>query len=495
MQRFGPRTLTHLSPDIRRPAYDRSQLQIGMAHIGVGAFHRCHQAEYTDDMLEARFGPWGVAGINIRPPHLGEALADQDCLFTRTLRSGNTAGIRAIGCIQKILDVVEAETDAEAAIAVLAAPSIGTITLTLTEKGYCHIPATGSLDATNRDLVHDFTSPLQPRTAIGLLVAAFERRQHTNAGPVSVVSCDNLPANGELLARLLAEFAAQRPAKMRHWIAGNVSCPSTMVDRIVPATTPADIASVAERIGALDQATVVGEPFRQWVLTDTFAGPRPPWDLAGAEFVSDVGPYELTKMRLLNAAQSTFSHLGPFFGHTYSFEAAADPLLVRFVRQMLYNESAKTLPRLDAMPAGDYIETTFRRIGNTAIQHRCHQIGTDGSQKIIQRLLRPLRDLRAAGHPAPLLTLAISAWIAYVVAGSSVFGRRWAPVDPVAARLIAMADTCGGEIPELARQVLSLEPVFGSQPPEPEMLAQTTQHLTGLLSAEPRRYVEKVVAP
>jgi fructuronate reductase len=289
MQRLTTDAVRQLPAGIGRPGYDRGRLAIGLAHIGVGAFHRCHQADYTDDMLSRHFGPWGIVGVNIRPPRLSESLEPQDCLYTRTLRNGSDSETRLIGCIRRVIDV-DSAVAAEAAVAALAAPEVGTITLTLTEKGYCHTPATGTLDPAHVDIRHDHRMPSQPRTALELLARVFARRMALRSGPVTVVSCDNLPSNGRLLRRVLSDYLTDRPAPLQHWMRENVAFPCTMVDRIVPATAPEDLDWIAGRLGFEDRAAVVGEPFRQWVIEDSFAATRPPWAIAGAQLVAEPDP-------------------------------------------------------------------------------------------------------------------------------------------------------------------------------------------------------------
>ncbi len=235
MQRLASRTLANIPPAVRRPQYDRAALQIGMAHIGVGAFHRCHQAEYVDDMLEARFGPWGLVGINLFPPRLTDLLVPQDCLYSRTLRDGDHAETRVIGSIKHVIDVLDAES-AEAAVAALAAPEIKVATMTVTEKGYCLIPASGALDRENQALEADLGGAFPPRTLLGLLTRALERRRATGGAGLTLVSCDNIPSNGARLRKALIAFAGVRSPDLAPWIESRVAFPSTMVDRIVPAT-------------------------------------------------------------------------------------------------------------------------------------------------------------------------------------------------------------------------------------------------------------------
>ncbi|MDQ0391986.1 mannitol dehydrogenase family protein [Labrys monachus] len=491
MQRLTASTLHAVPADIRRPCYDRERLAVGMAHIGVGAFHRCHQADYTDDMLEARFGPWGVVGINLHPPRLAGPLGAQDGLYTRTLREGGRAETRVIGSIRRVIDAQDA-AGAEAAIAALASPAVRAVTMTVTEKGYCHVPASGALDWSNPQLCRDRDGAGVPGTVLGLLAAAFERRRAAGAPGLTVISCDNVPANGALLHAVLAAFLDVRSPPLAAWMEVHVAFPSTMVDRIAPAPTEADRAFAAERTGLIDEAAVVGEPFRQWVIDDRFIAERPPWDLAGAQFVADVTPYELIKMRVLNAAQSTLSHLGAILGHDFSFEAASDPLLSALTRRMLERETATTLPDVPGMAADAYIATSMARIANPAIRHRCHQIGTDGSQKIVQRLVNPLRERLAAGHAPGLLALAVASWLAYALCGARRFGARWVPDDPLAPRVVALGEEAGGDFEALARALLGIGAIFGTDLAASPACAAIARHLEGLLSVDPRSYLAGV---
>ena len=458
-----------------------------MAHVGIGAFHRCHQAEFSDDMLEAKFGPWGIVGVNMRAPRLADLLAPQDCLYSRTLRQDGRSETRIIGAVRCVIDV-EDKASAEAAIAALAAPSVQVATITVTEKGYCLTPSTGELDRGNSDLSADLQGAFPPRTLLGLLALALERRRLSGVAGLTLVSCDNIPANGVRLRTAVSEFAATRSSALARWIEERVAFPSTMVDRIVPATTTEDIENASAAIGARDEAAVVGEPFRQWVIEDKFAGDRPPWDLAGAQFVPDAKPYELIKMRVLNAAQSTLSHLGALVGHEFSFEAANDPVLATLTRRMLERETSTTLPELAGMEVSLYIESSLARIRNSAIRHRCHQIGTDGSQKIAQRLLDPLRERLAVGRASDLLTLSVAGWIAYCLKGARRFGAGWAPSDPWAEALIEMGERTT-DFRELAASILAITPIFGRDFARPQLVDPIARRLRGLLQKDPRAYL------
>ncbi len=458
-------------------------------HIGVGAFHRCHQAEFTDDMLEARFGRWGILGVNLRPPQLAPGLGAQDGLYTRTLRQGDRAETRLIGALRGWIDADDS-TGAEAATAALASPAIATVTVTVTEKGYGLTPSAGALDRTQADIAADLAGIDPPRTLLGLLARGLERRRAVGGAPITLLSCDNIPANGRRLKAGLIAFASERSPDLARWIEAHVAFPCAMVDRIVPATTAADIDEASARLGLRDEAAVVGEPFRQWVIEDRFAGDRPPWDLAGAQFVADAEPYEHIKMRVLNAAQSTLSHWGALVGLEYSYQAAADPLLAGLVVAMLENETAPTLPQLVDMAVAPYVSTSMARIRNTAIRHRCHQIGTDGSQKIVQRLLAPLRTCLDSGRPAPLLTLAVAGWIAYVLSGAKRFGARWSPSDPWAAAIIERGER-EGDFTALAGSILGIAEIFGPDLARPSLVQAVASDLEGLLTGDARAWLAK----
>jgi fructuronate reductase len=489
MRRLSRCLLPELPPSVRQPRYERGSLRIGMAHIGVGAFHRCHQAEFIDDMLEVRFGPWGVMGLNLTAPSLADLLAPQDCLCSRTLRQDARAETRIIGALRDVIDVSD-KVSADRAVAALGGPEISVATITVTEKGYCLTPSTGALDLDNPELRADLEGGVPPRTLLGLLALALERRRQTAGPPLTLISCDNVPSNGARLEAAMLKFAALRSVALTRWIEDWVSFPCTMVDRIVPATTLEDVDKVSGVLGAHDPAAVVGEPFRQWVIEDNFAGERPPLDIAGVLFVADSKPYEEIKMRVLNAAQSTLAHQGALVGHQFTYQAAADPVLAALTGKMLEQETSTTLPKLAGMEVAPYIDQSMARICNTAIHHRCHQIGTDGSQKIVQRLVDPLRERLAAGQPGGLLTLAVASWIAYGLSGARRFGARWRPSDPYAETIIAIGEK-DSDWPELAKSVLSIAPIFGADMAAPQVVEPVARGLRGLLGGDARGYLRE----
>jgi len=312
---------------------------------------------------------------------------------------------------------------------------------------------------------------------------------------VTLLSCDNIPTNGTILGNVVRAFAERRGSGLAKWIAANVTFPSAMVDRIAPATTETDIDTVEQRFGYRDGAVVVGERFRQWVIEDRFAGRVPRWDLVGATFVGDVTPFEHLKMRVLNGAQTTLSYLGVLGGFEHSFEAIADPLLAAFVRRMLMEETLPTLVPVPGISPPAYVEQSLSRLANTAIRHRNHQIATDGSQNIVQRLLNPIRDRLAKGESIALLSVSVAGWMAYLIRASARFGRAWPVSDPFAGRVAAIADGIGSDSKTLVGAILAIDAIFDpALAANAAFRAHVTAGLDGLLSGDPMGFVRQVCA-
>ena len=372
----------------------------------------------------------GVVGINLYPPRLSETLAPQDHLYSRTLRQGERAETRIIGSILRTIDVLE-PASAEAAIRMLAAPSLHVATMTVTEKGYGLVPASGALDMDNPQLRADIEGASPPRTLLGLLALAMERRRATIAPPLTLISCDNVPSNSVLLRSALVGSAALRSAPLAKWIKASVAFPCSMVDRIVPAATREDVDRIAAEIGVIDEAAVVGEPFRQWVIEDRFAGERPPWDLAAPNLCAT--PSLMRKSRC--GSSMPRSRRSRTWARSWDASSASrgqrTRILLTLTRRMLERETSPTLPAVEGMGVEAYVRSSLARIADSAIRHRCHQIGTDGSQKIVQRIIDPLRERLVKGQSAPLLTLAVAGWIAYCLSGAERFRTSLEPCRPL----------------------------------------------------------------
>lgn len=403
--RLSAKTLAALPPSVAVPAYDRSSVTPGIVHLGVGAFHRAHQAAYVDECLAAGETGWGIVGASLQSASTAEALGPQDGLYTLAERGSDGERLRVIGSIEKVLVAPE---NPGKLLDALTDPNIRIVTLTITEKAYLR-NAAGDLDAAHPGIVADLANPASPQTAHGFLVEALARRRAAGTKPFTILSCDNLPSNGATLHRLLVEFAALRSADLASHVE-SVSCPSSMVDRIVPATTDADRARVSATLGVEDAWPVMTEPFRQWVVEDDFPAGRPGWEKFGVEMVRDVRPFEEMKLRLLNGAHSSIAYLGLLAGHDTVAKSFGDPAIRGFVGA-LWQEAAPTLPADAGLDPKSYIAALTERFDNTALQHRTAQIANDGSQKLPQRILGTALDRLEAGAGADHLMLTVAAWI------------------------------------------------------------------------------------
>lgn len=486
-RRLRPEALAMLPADVARPRYDRSRLRTGIVHLGLGAFHRAHQAVYTEDVLEREFGPWGIAGVSLRSPDTRDALAPQGGLYAVAVRGAGGERLRVVGAVTEVLVAPE---DPAAVLERLCRPAVRIVTLTVTEKGYCHDPATGALDEDHPGIRRDLADPGRPGTAPGFLVEALDRRRRAGLQPFTVLSCDNLPSNGDTTAGILRRLASLRDPAFGRWVEDAVACPNGMVDRIVPATTPEDRDAVARRLGAEDAWPVVTEPFSQWVVEDRFPSGRPAWEHVGAELVPDVRPYELMKLRLLNGSHSTLAYLGYLAGCDTVSQAMADPAFARLVRGLMDEEVTPTLAVPPGADLDRYKAALLDRFANPALRHRTWQIAMDGSQKLPQRLLGTVRDRLAAGAPIDRLALAVAAWMRYV-AGRDELGEPIDVRDPLAGRLAALAAGAGGSAGALASALLGVREVFGDDLPRaPAFTAAVTAALDRLVRLGARRTVE-----
>lgn len=491
MNRLTAAALEHLPPDIARPAYGVRNVPIGIVHLGIGAFHRAHQAIYTDDALALRGGPWGICGVSLRSPGVRDRLAPQDGLYTSIEKCPEGTRRRVVGSVREVLFEGDARDDV---FRRLTSPETRIVSLTVTEKGYCHAPATGRLDVTHPDIEHDLCSLAEPRSVPGLLVAALAQRRRTHGTPVTVVCCDNLKQNGALVCGVVVAFANLVDPSLGDWIAREIAFPSTMVDRIVPATTDRDIAENDRALGMEDAAPVVHEPFIQWVIEDRFATERPAWEAGGALFVDDVDPFEAMKLRLLNASHSALAYLGFLAGYTFVYEVAAQPDFVAYMRRLTTDEVSPTLVEPPGVDLAAYRETLVRRFANPALPHRTRQIAMDGSQKLPQRLLATIRDNLAANRPITLATLAVAAWMRYVY-GEDEQGRPIDVSDPLAATFAGLANKHRGDPAGFAQSLLALRAIFDEDlHNEPRFSAPVTRWLTELFSVGAARTVAHALA-
>ena len=467
MNRLSLSTLASLPASVVRPAYDPTSVTVGIVHLGLGAFHRAHQAVFTDDVL-ARDPRWGILGVSMKTPRSTLLLAEQDGLYSMLVKGNELVSIRVIGALR---ETAFAGSGAPALVDRIADPRVTCVSLTVTEKGYCHDPASGRLHFAHPDIVHDLANPDAPVSAPGLLVAALNARRTRSAGPLNVVCCDNLPHNGRVVEGLVRELAQRRDASLVDWMKANVAFPGTMVDRIVPATTDADIAEVERRLGLRDAAPVVAEPYNQWVIEDRFVAQRPPWESAGATLVRNIEPFETLKLRMLNGSHSTLAYLGCLCGFDTIAAAASDAALGAFTQRQMAEEIAPTLVAPPGVKVADYGAELMRRFRNPALPHRTRQVAMDGSQKLPQRLLGTIRDDLAAGRPIERLALSVAAWMRYVY-GRDEGGRAIEVVDPLASRYASLAADNGDDVEGFARGLLAIDAIFGEDLPREPRFAQ-----------------------
>lgn len=492
LERLNTESLPRLPADVEKPIYDRSRLTPGIVHLGLGAFHRAHQAVMTDLAMQASGDlSWGILGVSLRSPATRDALTPQDGLYTLALRDGGPDGhareqLRVVG---SVLRVMVAEEDPNAVLERIAYPQTRIVSLTVTEKGYSHEPATGYLRWDDPDILHDLENPHRPRSTIGILVYGLALRRERGLPPVTLMSCDNLRGNGDMLRSLVLAFALRVDVALTAWIDTHCTFPNSMVDRIVPGTDDEDRQRITERLGMEDAWPVVGEPYLNWVIEDKFAAGRPAWETqGGATFVRNAAPYERLKLRMVNGPHSTFAYLGALLGHATISESVQTPALHDFVDAMMRLEIAPTLKGIPNSGLEEYRRRFLARIANPALRHPTPQVAMDGSQKLPQRLLDTIRDRLRTGDDIGRLTLAVAAWLHYLN-GADEQGGRYPVEDPLSARLaklLARAEVAArASAPSQAahRRAMVLagfKPVFGELGKSPEFVAALETHLEAL---------------
>jgi len=470
--RLSDQTLSQLDACIRGPGYDRSTITPGIVHLGIGAFYRAHGAAYIDACLARGERDWGIVGASLRSPETRDALAPQDGLYTLALRESERTQLRVVGALQEILVAPEAPGRL---LDRLSDPAIRIVTLTITEKGYAVDLGTGTLRRDHPDIQHDLAAPQAPRSALGFLAEAIARRRALGLRPFTILSCDNLPQNGRTLRRVLTEFAGLRSPDLAAYVEEAVACPSSMVDRIVPATTPDDRQMVAAALGLEDAWPVMGEPFGQWVIEDVFPAGRPGLEASGVEFVADVQPYEHMKLRLLNGTHSTLAAVGRLAG----LETVADAIGQPDVRAFIERYWTSVIPTLTLEPARAhaYTRQLLERYDNAALRHRTAQIAMDASQKLPQRIIAALRECLARGLPCQPLIFAVAAWIRSC-GGLSDAGEALPLNDPTFQAWSGRPDQRAATPREVVQAFLALTSVFGEDLPRHQaFVAALEEHL------------------
>jgi fructuronate reductase len=442
LKRLCDAHLAAVAAGVDQPAYDR----------GPGAFHRAHQADVFDHLL-ARDPRWAVCAVSLKTPGVRDALTPQDGLYT-LVELDRQVRYRIIGALKQVLVAPDAP---EVVFGHMASPGVGVVTLTVTEKGYC-LTGAGALDLDHADIRRDIARPLVPASAIGWLVEGLRRRMAAGAGPISVISCDNLTDNGRKLgAAVVALAAAQGDQPLADWIAQTVAFPNTMVDSITPATDDALRARAAEHLGLEDAWPIQRERFTQWVIEDRLAPGAPDLASVGVTLTSDVRSYEQAKLRLLNGPHSSLAYLGSLAGLETVSQAMGHSALSGFVERLMLED---IIPTLKAAPGQDligYAQAVLERFRNPEIRHRLGQIAWDGSQKLPFRLLGTIADALAAGRSVERLCAPIAGWIGFVVEKARS-GERL--TDPMAEALLALGREAEADTEAVVSRFLALDSVF-----------------------------------
>jgi len=476
------RTLMAHSNRVAIPTYDRSALTPAIVHIGVGSFHRAHQAVYFDELAERRVtSGWGIVGAGLRRRAMKEALAPQGGLYTVIERGAERDTARVIGAIRRLLF---APDDPEAMLSALADPQTRLVTLTITGDGYHVDPSTLAFDDSAPEIRADLGRPARPRTMPGYLAEALRRRRRAGTAPFTVLSCDNVPANGSVARASVVSHARLHDESLARWIEDNVAFPSSIVDRITPGTTEATHALV-RRFGIADRWPVPTEPYSQWIIEDSFSDGRPPLEEVGVRFVTDLGPFELAKKRLLNGGHSALAYLGYLAGHRRTDEALAEPVFHEFLETLMRNEVAPLLAEVPGLDLDDYRDTLLERLANPGIADELERLCARGSTKMPAYLLPSIVEARERRRSHELLTLAVAGWFRYL-RGTDMAGERIEVTDPLKERLQRLA-IIGGEDP---RGLLSETSVFGVLGRQPGFIADLELALEALDRDGPAAVIE-----
>lgn len=482
---------TLLTAKATLPTYDRSKLVPRIVHLGFGAFHRAHQAVYADILASEHGSDWGYTEVNLIGGE--QQIADlnhQDNLYTVAEMSADAWTARVVGVVKEAL---HAQVDGlETVLAKMCEPQVAIVSLTITEKGYCHSPATGQLMLDHPFIVADLQNPHQPKSAPGVVVEALARRKAAGLPAFSVMSCDNMPENGHVMRNVVCAYARAVDAELADWIESHVTFPSTMVDRIVPAVTPETLDKIEQLTGVRDPAGVACEPFRQWVIEDNFVAGRPAWEKAGAELVSDVIPFEEMKLRMLNGSHSFLAYLGYLAGYQHINDCMGDDNYRRAAHDLMLKEQAPTL-KVQNVDLARYADLLIERYTNPALRHRTWQIAMDGSQKLPQRMLDSVRWHLADNSSFKLLALGVAGWMRYV-GGVDEQGNAIEVCDPLLP-VIQAAVQQSEEGESRVKALLAIEAIFGKDLPlQGQFVDQVTNAYLSLLSKGAKATVAEFAA-
>ena len=459
----------------KTPTYNRDAIAVGIMHIGVGGFHRSHQALYIDDLLQNHsVKDWAICGVGIMPQDaaMHKALTGQDCLYTLVEQDNTTSQARLIGSLP---EYIFGYAQPELVFERLTDQNIKIVSLTATEGGYCFNQGTGDLDLNHPGIQHDLKNPAQPHTIFGYLAGGLEQRRRAGLPPFTVLSCDNLQGNGHVAKRTLTAFCQETNPELARWVENNVAFPNCMVDRITPATTDAQRLMVEERFGLIDAFPVVSEPFKQWVIEDHFSQGRPPLEQVGVQFTSDVAPYEKMKIRLLNATHSAMGYLGYLCGYRYIYEIAQAEEFQSYLQKLMDIEVTPLIASVPGVDLGEYKATLMQRFTNENIKDQALRICMDGSSKVPKFVLPSIKEQLDPGGPITRLTLCIASWMRFLT-GQDEEGEPIPIDDPLAEKLTALAKTSQKD----PRPFLAQTEIFGDLGESTRFVEELTTMLDSL---------------
>jgi mannitol 2-dehydrogenase len=475
---------------LRAPGYDRSAIRVGIVHVGVGGFHRAHQAMYVDRLMNAGLDmDWGICGMGLLPSDaaMRDALAGQDFLYTLvTKHADGSVDAQIIG---SIVDYMYVPDNPEAAIEQLADPGVRIVSLTITEGGYNFIQATGAFNAAAPDVAHDLLEarsmaldprPARPRSIFGLVVEALHRRRARHIAPFTIMSCDNIQSNGDVARRQFVAYAALRDTELANWISCHAAFPNSMVDRITPVTTEADRLQLADTCQVKDRWPVACEPFSQWVLEDAFVSGRPSFEAAGVQLVADVEPYELMKLRLLNASHQALCYPGYLAGYRFAHEVCADSDFAGYLRGYMDREATPTLHPVPGIDLPAYKAQLIERFANPAIKDTLARLCAESSDRIPKWVLPVIHDNLEAGRPVDFSAAIVASWARYAE-GVDEDGRSIQIIDQRSAQvtLAAMQQRTGDRLAFVRDRGLFADLANRSEFTEPYLRALRSFHSRG----------------
>lgn len=488
--KLSSQTIDALPTEVARPTYDRGAVRVGIVHFGVGGFHRAHQAMYVDRLMnDGLADEWGICGVGVLPQdaRMRDVMQAQDCLYTLEVKHPD--GSRDLRVIGSIVEYLLAPDDPDAVIERMCDPAVRIVSLTVTEGGYNVSDVTGQFDTANPAVVADADGATAPTTVFGLVTEALARRRERGIPAFTIMSCDNIQGNGDVARRSFTAYADMRDAALARWIETEVAFPNSMVDRITPVTSDEDRHEIAERLGMVDEWPVVCEPFEQWALEERFPLGRPEYERVGVQVVDDVEPYELMKLRLLNATHQGMCYFGSLMGYRFAHEASADPAIAQMLLDYMDFEATPTLHPVPGVDLDVYTRTLIERYRNPEVRDTLARLCAESSDRIPKWLLPVIREQLARGGRIDNAAAFVASWARYAEAVDEQ-GEPIAVVDRLAEQLVPLARSQSNDPLAFIRN----RPLFGDLVDDGRFVAAYTRALASLHDQGARATVERLVA-